>query len=217
MFDAHALRSVFLFDDLEPRQLFSAGLLGTQLVIVGTHKSDNIRVYVNPSMPGHLTVVVNQTTQLFPAAAVEGISVQAGQGNDVIAIDLSRSRYPIPTTLYGSGGNDTIVGGAGTDRVYGGDGNDVINGRLARDILYGDAGDDSIDGDQGNDYLVGGLGNDTLRGGVGIDYHFGEAGNDFIDSIDGSVDHVDGGDGTDRAVADMILDKTFVSIENFIL
>jgi hypothetical protein len=58
--------------------------------------------------------------------------------------------------LYGSAGNDTLLGGSGDDRLYGGDG---------IDHLAGGAGDDTI-------ITLGGGGRDAINGGAGDDSYW---------------------------------------------
>ena len=73
-------------------------------------------------------------------------------------------------------------------------GNDVILGRGGNDTVYGGPGNDTVDGGAGNDVLRGGTGNDSFR------------------ARDGRRDGVEGGRGTDSAVADRGIDR-FVSVE----
>lgn len=204
-------------ESLEPRRLLASQIIGGELQILGTSKADNIRVYVDPKTPDQIAVVVNRTVEKFFVANYTSINLNSGGGNDRVQVEGSANRYNAPTRIYGSNGNDTIFGGQGVDRIYGGSGNDSINGGKGKDILYGEWNDDTLDGDEGDDYLSGGDGNDRLLGWIGRDYLYGDAGNDYIDSEDEETDRVDGGTGTDRAVADMILDRTFVSIETFVL
>ncbi len=92
--------------------------------------------------------------------------------------------------VYGTGGDDTIVGDFGEDSLYGSSGDDEI---------FGEAGDDSIEGSDGEDQLRGGVGNDTLDGGHGNDGLFGDAGDDVLHAGKGD-DALDGGEGNDTAV-----------------
>ena len=62
----------------------------------------------------------------------------------------------------GTGGGDTISGGADAD---------TLNGLAGDDFLYGNAGNDTLNGGDGSDQLFGGPGNDTIDGGTGaLDY-----------------------------------------------
>jgi Ca2+-binding RTX toxin-like protein len=80
---------------------------------------------------------------------------------------------PVPATLVGTQGNDTITGTS------------------KRDVIAGLDGDDTIDGRGGNDLICGGDGNDRLSGGSGEDVLSGDAGDD---TIDGGGQPVDGTD-----------------------
>jgi Ca2+-binding RTX toxin-like protein len=83
-------------------------------------------------------------------------------------------------------GNDTLVGGTGTDQLYGGWGNDR---------LIGGSGDDALYGGVGRDRLVGGPGSNIYRGGPG---------SDSINAANGTEDLVDCGAGRDTARVDRI-------------
>jgi hypothetical protein len=72
--------------------------------------------------------------------------------------------------IMGLGGNDTIRGGNGGDCLVGGDGADKLYGGNAKDVLLGGDGDDLLDGGNGKDTLDGGSGDaDTCLGGNGND------------------------------------------------
>jgi len=58
-------------------------------------------------------------------------------------------------------GNDSLVGGSGSDRLYGGTGNDGISGGLGADSVYGDDGNDTITFAHG-DLASGGAGDDLF-------------------------------------------------------
>lgn len=72
-------------------------------------------------------------------------------------------------SMYGYGGNDTLIGGPKNDAIYGGTGNDSLYGRGGNDRIYGEAGNDKLYGEAGDDLLYGGTGTDTLYGGAGND------------------------------------------------
>ena len=86
-----------------------------------------------------------------------------------------------------------FVGTSRADTLYGTRGNDVLLGRGGNDTLYGLGGHDVLNGGIGNDRLYGGKGRDTLRGGPG---------NDRLYARDGQRDIVDGGPGFDEAWVD---------------
>ena len=99
----------------------------------------------------------------------------------------------------GGDGNDRVLGYGGDDTLLGGLGNDTIEGSDGADVLQGQTGDDSLRGGNHDDTLIGGDGNDTLNGDSGNDLMQGEGGNDTFTVYYGA-DTVSGGDGTDRAV-----------------
>lgn len=102
------------------------------------------------------------------------VGSEAGNVIDLTAMTLS-------ATVYGNGGNDTILGGSALDALLGMDGNDVLVGNGGPDNLNGGAGADSLDGGDGNDRLNGlGGSNDSLRGGLGDDTFTGGSGSDLI-------------------------------------
>jgi Ca2+-binding RTX toxin-like protein len=82
-------------------------------------------------------------------------------------VDTDRGHYLAggghDDTIFGRGGNDTILGGAGDDRLYGGAGNDVITAGSGADRVYGGPGSDSIDvADGERDVVDCGPGNDRV-------------------------------------------------------
>jgi len=100
------------------------------------------------------------------AAAIAGIEVHAGAGDDSVIIS---PRITIPTTLRGGPGNDRLRGGGGPDKIIGGSGDDSLLGEGGDDWLFGGPGKDLLFGGAGNDRLVGGPGADWLNGGNGED------------------------------------------------
>ncbi|HYD66920.1 hypothetical protein [Azospirillum sp.] len=96
-------------------------------------------------------------------------------------------------SVYGQGGNDSIVGGIQADYLDGGAGTDNLFGHSGDDTLLGQDGDDDLDGDQGHDFLIGGTGWDVLYGGK-----YSGSGNDTLNG-GGSYyeDELYGGDGND--------------------
>ncbi|NBB17092.1 hypothetical protein GVN21_17135 [Caulobacter sp. SLTY] len=80
---------------------------------------------------------------------------------------------PTPPAGYalttGTAGNNTLLGGAGSDAIQGLDGADTLYGAGANDWLSGGLGSDRLFGEAGDDVLYGGLAADTLTGGAGAD------------------------------------------------
>ncbi|PIG95170.1 FG-GAP repeat protein [Gloeocapsopsis sp. IPPAS B-1203] len=114
-------------------------------------------------------------------------------------------------SLFGTAGNDVLLGSNTRDCLSGLDGNDTVAGGLGDDTLLGGAGNDVLRGDLnnrspqgsvgGNDTLFGGLGNDQLGGKGGDDQLFGEQGNDTLYGDDGD-DLLRGGAGNDTLIGD---------------
>lgn len=118
-------------------------------------------------------------------------------------------------TLEGLGGNDILRGDGGRDSLSGGDGDDDLYGGTGRDVLIGGEGDD---------YLDGGGGADTMRGGAGEDSYRIDNVGDVIIEVGNSWDHVDSSvsyvmaervDSLDL-IGDDDLDATGNGLDNFI-
>lgn len=144
----------------------------------------------------------------------EGDSIDGGGGNDQLFGDRLQ---------YGTGGNDTLKGGANNDYLHvvfgenllvGGGGSDqVLSTSDGRDRLYGDAGPDDrgshdikpgadvLSGGGGHDDLFGGPGRDTLYGGEGPDTAIGGNGHDLVFGGEGN-DFVSGSRGHDTVYGD---------------
>jgi Ca2+-binding RTX toxin-like protein len=170
-----------MFENLELRRLLSA-TLGADgvLTVAGTAGSDSIRVIPHTLTHHHhdhgphqqIVVLQNHSTQAFDASAVTRIVINAGAGNDVVAVSAHVSK---PSVLNGGDGNDYLRGGSA---------------------------DDSLSGGAEHDVLFGGAGNDTLDGGTGRDRLSGDSGDDMLLAQDGELDYVNGGNGHDRAIVD---------------
>lgn len=100
------------------------------------------------------------------APSIGGFEVNAGGGDDQVTVAKD---VPVPVTMRGGGGNDSLLGGAGPDKLIGGAGNDRLVGGRGDDLLYGGPGEDVLIGGPGNDILRGGHGEDTLVAGGGND------------------------------------------------
>jgi uncharacterized delta-60 repeat protein len=99
-----------------------------------------------------------------------------------VKVTLDSSTDPNDGTLGDDGvvsERDTI--GADVENVFGTDGNDVLLGSEAANLLRGAGGDDVIRGFGGNDLIDGGEGNDLLDGGLGSDDFIGGTGMDLAD------------------------------------
>lgn len=88
--------------------------------------------------------------------------------------------------------------------VYGSAGNDVLVGNGLANYLSGGRGNDKLTGAGGTDELYGGSGRDRLAGGAASDTFDGGTGGDLIDARDGRRDEVRCGGGLDRVRADAV-------------
>ena len=66
-----------------------------------------------------------------------------------------------PGDIWGSSGDDYLVGTDTGELISGNDGHDWLRGMGGNDSIYGGNGNDLIEGGSGNDYINGGSGNDT--------------------------------------------------------
>ena len=159
---------------LEPRRLLAATLdsHGT-LSIVATAGNDVVGLSIKSSK---LRVGLNSTTQDFSAASVKAISIDLGDGADLLVVGAGVG----PVYCLGGLGNDTIYGGDGADTITAGGGKDYVSGGPGDDRIDGGPTADHLIGDDGNDRIYGGDANDTLEGVAGVDRLFGGAGNDSL-------------------------------------
>jgi uncharacterized protein YkwD len=79
----------------------------------------------------------------FPLNQVRSIVVNAGDGDDLIVIQIRR---PVATRLDGGAGSDTILGGTRRDVILGGAGDDTIRGRGGRDRIDAGTGRNTVNG-----------------------------------------------------------------------
>lgn len=124
---------------------------------------------------------------------IEAAVLSGGSGSDT----LDAREFTGPVTLFGAGGNDSLIGGAGPDYLSGGNGDDSLEGRAGGDTLSGGAGRDLLLGGDGSDSLEGGGHNDLIYTHAGsLETVNGGHGDDTIVGGDG-FDHLDGGEGND--------------------
>lgn len=144
----------------------------------------------SPDDANRLRVVINGLTLDDRAARrVRSITINAGDGNDTVTVQLPEALSRIVVTVNGGDGDDTLNAGSNRAVLRGGDGADVLNGSSSADLLFGgqgadilngNGGDDLLQGDDGEDTLVGGMGADRLRGGRGKDWVYSSLGTDSV-------------------------------------
>jgi Ca2+-binding RTX toxin-like protein len=136
------------------------------LTVVGTNESDGITLTLRPGEPSTLLVFSGADTLAFDRATFARIVVEAGAGNDTVAIDESNGIFTgtDATTLDGQGGDDTLRGGSGSETLDGGPGNDFVDGNRGSDVAILGAGSDTFawDPGDGSDVVEGQDGKDTM-------------------------------------------------------
>jgi Ca2+-binding RTX toxin-like protein len=156
-----------VFEDVEQRTHMSVAELDDhELTVIADEGNDRIELDLNDDA-SELTVHVNgDVAGTFAANTVYVINLNAGNGNNRIALD---PRIGATTGLITGSGRDTIYGGSGNDYISSGGGRDVIDGRAGNDTIHGAAGDDTLIGSVGDDTLNGNAGNDGVQPGAGSD------------------------------------------------
>jgi Ca2+-binding RTX toxin-like protein len=162
--------------------------------------------------------------------------VAAGTGNDT----LNASAFLTSLALDGGAGDDSILGGQGTDIMAGGDGDDIFIVNNAGDIVSGGSGTDKVfasvsyeiaddvenleltgssdisaTGNAENNTLIGNAGNNSLDGLGGDDNLIGGLGNDtyFVDSTNDKFIEYDN-EGRDMVVTSVSLDLLDDNVQN---
>ena len=113
-------------------------------------------------------------------------------------------KYPVTlfalagVPLFGTDGDDVILGSEGDDEIYAGDGDDIVCGLGGRDLIDGGPGNDRLFGGEQGDWLYGRRGADILDPGSGGDRLYGGKGRDILISEFGE-NRLRGGGGIDWA------------------
>jgi Ca2+-binding RTX toxin-like protein len=161
--------------------------------------------YIEVKDNGKVTQVYLSQMQWPDLYHFTGRIIYQGYGGN----DYFRNDTFLPTTAWGGDGNNTLIGGSGPDVLIGGDGNDKLYGNLGNDYLLGGRGNDQLFGAAGEDWLLGGLGNDYLDGNGPRDDSgpYPTPATDppnggYGSFMDGQPDHLFGGAGADRFVAE---------------
>lgn len=166
----------------EPRRLL-AGIEFTvstgEVLIGGTDEADIAQV----SQAGDTVTITQQgfETRTFSASEITLITFVGLDGDDFF-----ENQTAIPSSAFGLGGNDTLIGGSGIDRLFGNGGEDIIRGNAGDDFLVAGNGDDNVDAGAGNDLVIGVRGINSIEGGTGDDSIFGGLEDDIITDSSGS-------------------------------
>ena len=158
---------------------------------------------------------------LRPRAPTRGIAF-ATAGRQLSARDLAPD-----ASLYGTTGNDNILGAPDKSYIEAGGGDDTVSTFVGRDEIHAGAGNDAVNAGGGDDVVIGGKGDDeNLHGGddsdhiwgdeqqegenasryananyAGKDRLYGEGGDDFLYG-GGGDDRLEGGKGVDHLFGD---------------
>jgi Ca2+-binding RTX toxin-like protein len=136
------------------------------LVVEGTPDDDQIVLRLRSGDPTRVEVVTQDGVvgHNLRRDRFDQIFVDAGQGNDRVAVDESNGVFTDTetTTVDGGPGNDALLGGSGNETFDGGPGNDSVDGNGGADAAFLGAGDDSFTWDPGD-------GSDVVEGEDGFD------------------------------------------------
>lgn len=134
----------------------------------------------------------------------QGFTVNLGTGQSVsIGGPFEADTIINIEDVFGSSGNDVIIGNGERNTLQGLGGNDTVSGLGGNDTLLGGDGADSIFGGDGDDLIVGDPGNDQLDGGAGFDFvtYFSSAAAIIVNfGLTSSAQSIDG-TGTDTLVS----------------
>ena len=128
---------------------------------------NNLRIYVK----GDKTQGIQINNQFSNADyGIEYIEFADGSTCNLKQMGFTFNQTDKDENMSGTGYDDIIYAGEGTNTISGGNGNDII---------YSGYGNDTLKGENGNDTLVGGKGNDTLDGGYDDDTYIWNWGDGF--------------------------------------
>ena len=135
--------------------------------LVELNQYDNTLEYIGERSAYSASNMPDEVMLTFAGVVV----LENGQRRHFRDLEVNVRLADVDDVLRGTGGHDTLSGGAGDD---------VLKGGKGRDTLLGGAGDDVLKGGKGADTLVGGAGDDVLKGGKGRDILTGGAGEDVF-------------------------------------
>ncbi|WP_299771583.1 Hint domain-containing protein [uncultured Tateyamaria sp.] len=105
-----------------------------------------------------------------------------GSGDDIFTDDGS-----LGGGIRGGEGNDTLIGGVGSNNIDGGEGDDVLSGGGGNNNLSGGEGNDTLLGEDGSGNLNGGEGDDVIFAGLNTTFVEGGSGTDSMILPEGST------------------------------
>lgn len=183
---------------------------GNRIVVAGQGAENNRVQVIRDSGSGNYTIIdaagvtgigtcanVNPTTVTCPGAGIRSIRVDAGNGNDLVALHVPT----IPTNVRGN-----LNGGNGNDVLLGANADDDLDGGRSSDFLDGGGGADDLSGGRGRDTVT--YANRTTPVGVTIGSGIGDDGNELDqsgarrDTVRASIEQVAGGAAGDTIIGD---------------
>jgi Ca2+-binding RTX toxin-like protein len=149
-------------------------------------------------------------TAPVPTVTLDGVADDGfpGEGDNVTNMEVVESYGAL--RYVGTDGDDVATASEVGNRAE-------LTGKGGNDKLHGTDSDDAIDGGAGNDDIAAGFGNDVIVGGPGTDKIVADrdgrcnelhcdlspgSASDTIDAVDGEIDNITCGPGTDAVKAD---------------
>src|SRR3990167_5630110 len=201
------------------------GNISTVLSIVISEGATDLYGGSSPTGPKHLSDFFTESGPSgIPLSTINGgdsttytfkVTFDAEAGNEfqgkevvfdlIIGIGGSDGEVPVEcediefsgSPIFGTSGNDNLVGGPGNDLIFGFEGKDSIEGNDGNDCIVGGEGNDKLKGNKGQDVILGGEGDDKIQGNNETDELFGGEGDDDIHGGNNN-DILDGGAGNDK-------------------
>lgn len=135
-------------------------------------------------------------TVACPLGALTKIDVTLSNRDDRATIDRSVPST-IPTSVDGGSNNDVLIGGLGADTLSGGSNNDFMDGGPGPDTFRGGSGIDDVSYQSHTSGVTASIGGKSKQDGGAEDGPAGAA-----DTINGDIENVLGGPGSDLLVGD---------------
>src|SRR5262245_48678052 len=144
----------------EAQAAYSAKFNAGTLQLTGDKASDRLTIFETPT-----TLVADVGDDgtadfTFDRSTFTSAVISAGGGDD--AVRVINAVNPVPVTVDGGAGNDTLTGGNGDETLLGGAGNDVVSGGIGADSVRLGTGNDHFQWNPGD-------GSDSVEGEGGAD------------------------------------------------
>ncbi len=122
---------VALFGASQAHADYTAKVTGTTLQLTGDKASDKLALAQTPTTL--IADVGEDGTADFTLdrSTFSSVAVNAGAGDDEVRV--FNAVDPVPLTMDGGAGNDTLLGNNGAEVLIGGAGNDFVDGNIGAD------------------------------------------------------------------------------------